>query len=151
MSNEIWWESKDYLGLEFLICSIPSREKKNIIKEAQRHQGLKKRKQGIMDLIDTDLTAKLTILRAVKDCKGLKNKHLLDILDIEKKREGKWQFKGEKDKDGKFDGEFKIKFDTELLREIAECHSPEFMGHINTGLDFIDDLERKEVSEELKN
>jgi len=148
MIENIWYAFQESDGVEFLIQDISKADKSYILKEVRKKGSKWRRDELDFADLDWDKYSDMLIRKTIVDWKGLKNKHLDEIFDIDKE----WEYKGTPDKDGKFDAEHEIKFSKDQLREIAEKHDPNFaIKFLKTALDHIDELKREEKRNQLKN
>lgn len=152
MVKEVWYKM-EIEGLksedcpEFLVCFLTSKEREDVLKMASNsRKTVGKKDNAFLSDFDTRKNGDLIIRKAIKDWKGLKNKHLSYIYDTSPEFAGKWEYKGEQK------ANFEIKFTEDLKRELAEVYNADIIvNYINPALDFIGELNKKEKEKELKN
>ena len=152
MIKEVWYVMKieglrDDECPEFLLSYLTRNEKEDILKMATTtKKTVGKKDNSFLSDFDTRKNGELIIKKAIKDWKGLKNKHLSHIYDTSPDYSDKWEYKGDKK------AETEIKFTENLKREFSEVYDADIIiNFINPGFNFIDDLNREEKEKELKN
>lgn len=152
MIKEVWYTMK-IEGLreddcpEFLVSYITRTEKEDILKmSTSSKKTVGKKDNSFLSEFDTRKSGELTIKKAIKDWKGLKNKHLSHIYDTSPDFCDKWEYKADKKADTE------IKFTENLKREFSEVYDSDIIiNFLNPAMDVIDSLNREEKEKELKN
>lgn len=146
LEGEFYWDFQDGSRVKFLIKDVTEETKRTMLEMARKRvEGWRGAKSDDpLAAIDIEKFNKMLILKSVTGWEGLKNKHLLRILNTQSKS-GKWNFKG----DGK--AETDIPFDPENLRELAEMYSPNFIIFLTAGLETLAEQYIAQKELELKN
>ena len=147
MIKEIWFPWDDAGDVQFLICGLTQKDRMELLKnsESLSKKWQKRALASFWDSIDFHVYNEKLIQKIVIDANGLKNKHLLEIYDCIGEKKELWKFKG----DGKRETE--IIFESTVKNELSHCYSQNFIDFINAAINAIDDANRKEKENELKN
>lgn len=127
----------------------PTKQQRQMLMDAARakKKNFEKRDEDLFDRWDWDKHNLLVIRRVITGWHGLKNKHLIVILDPDKG--DSWKFvPNEK---GEMRRETEVPYSEEMKRVISENYSANFLTFINTCQDLLTEQNAKQKEAELKN